>query len=237
MDGDGGGGLRRALIEFDCDGFDGLDSLIGIKICGRADRHCEMTARGQSTALLDLGEGFDVDVFGVSIQERGDSLFAKRVQGGASGGDALVRGRRGDELHHHVVGGVFQDAGRLPGGVVLNLAAYGVGSTGFDVAQFQGALVREDGVPEGRHDRDWALCFERVERFMGEFGPRRDHVLLKPVHDFEPLIRLTGLGLVEAFLDVGLELRHGEALVVQVALEKLDAAFLGVHVAVDQARH
>ena len=63
---------------------------------------------------------------GVGIQERGDSLFAKRVQGGASGGDVLFRGRRGDELHHHVVSGVFQDAGRLSGGVVLNLAAYGV---------------------------------------------------------------------------------------------------------------
>ena len=77
--------------------------------------------------------------------------------------------------------------------------------------------------------------------YKGAFGATepagRDHVLLKPVDDLEPLVRFLGLGLVQACLNALLKLRYGKSFIVEIALQQYYPTLQWVHMAIHQARH
>jgi hypothetical protein len=75
------------------------------------------------------------------------------------------------------------------------------------------------------------------ERSSARFHPGRAHALLKPIHYFEPGIRVFRRGLIQAGLYSLLQFADGERIVVEIAFQQLQPGFEWMHVAVHQARH
>src|SRR5581483_4567595 len=85
------------------------------------------------------------------------------------------------------------------------------------------------------HDRSVGL--ERIERGAAHRRALRTQTVAKPVHHLEPGFGAVAAVLVEAGLNVCLELGNAEGLVVERAFEERKTAFHRVHVPVDETWH